>query len=212
MSDQTKPELTKLDLKKTHKRLYTASAGKVDILDVPPLSYLMIDGSGDPNTAPMYQEAVSALYSTAYALKFAVKKEQGIDYAVMPLEGLWWVDDLSQFSYTDRSNWRWTMLVVQPEMVTSDLFTGVVAEVARKKKLPLLDHVRLETFAEGLSAQILHVGPYSAEAPTIARLHDSIKEQGYVLRGKHHEIYLGDPNRTAPEKLKTIIRQPAKKA
>ncbi|MCC6629098.1 MAG: GyrI-like domain-containing protein [Chloroflexi bacterium] len=197
-----------LDLRRQHRALYTAPADTVAIVDVPPLTCLMIDGAGDPNTAPVYGQAVGALYSLAYAVKFAVKRASGEDFAVMPLEGLWWAADMTDFATGQRDRWQWTLLIVQPPAVTAALVETVRADVARKKALPALATVRLDTLAEGLCAQILHIGPYAAEAPTIARLHTWIDEQGYTRAGHHHEIYLGDPLRTAPERLRTILRQP----
>jgi hypothetical protein len=175
---------------------------------VPPLHYLMLDGRGDPNTAPEYQEAVEALYALSYGLRFALKKAQGLEYRVGPLEGLWWADDMTQFSVERKGDWQWTMMICQPEAVTPEWFAHVREEVGRKKRLPALAHVRLDRLDEGLSAQVLHVGPFSAEGPTIALLHDFIVAQGYGFAGRHHEIYLSDPRRAAPEKWKTIIRQP----
>lgn len=200
--------MTKLDLKKDLKYLYSPSAKAVEIVDVPPMRFLMIDGAGDPNTVPEYKEAVGALYSVAYTLKFAIKKREHVDYPVMSLEGLWWVDDYTQFSYTERSNWRWTMMIMQPEIVTEAAFQQAVEDMRKKKNPPLLDRLRFEEYHEGLAAQIMHIGPYADEMPTVERLHEAILAKGYQLRGKHHEIYLSDPNRSAPEKLKTILRQP----
>lgn len=201
-----------LDLKKDLKLFYAALPGKVMLVDVPPLSFLMIDGAGNPNTAPAYAEAVQALYTLAYTIKFSLKKAGIADYPVMASEGLWWMEDMTQFSVERKDDWLWTMMILQPEVVTPQVLEAARAEARKKKPSPALDQVRLERYAEGLSAQILHIGPYAAEAPTIAHLHAFIAESGYQLRGKHHEIYLGDPRRTAPEKLKTIIRQPITKA
>ena len=200
--------MPKYDLKQELKHLYSPSAKAVEVVEVPPLRYLQISGSGDPNTAQEYQDAVSTLYSLAYTLKFATKKHEGHDYVVMPLEGLWWVDDLSKLDMDDKSNWQWTMMILQPEFVTEAAFESAVSEVRRKKNPPLLDHIRFEEYHEGQSAQILHIGPYAAEQPTIDCLYAYMQEHGYVHNGRHHEIYLSDPARTAPEKLKTIIRQP----
>jgi hypothetical protein len=200
--------MLKYDLKRELKHLYSASTKAVEVVDVPPMNYLMIDGSGDPNTAQEYQAAVSALYSVAYTLKFALKKREGLDYPVMALEGLWWVEDLSKLDMDDKSNWLWTMMIVQPDFVTQAAFESAVDDLRKKKNPPLLDRVRLESYHEGLSAQILHIGPYAAEQPTIERLYAYMSEHGYVHNGKHHEIYLGDPRRSTPEKLRTIIRQP----
>ena len=201
--------MDKLDLKKVNRHLYAPSAKQAVVVDVPAANFLMIDGKGDPNTALEYAEAVEALYALAYALKFKVKKEQGgIDYAVMPLEGLWWVEDMRQFSVRDKGAWMWTMMILQPEFISVDLCAETAGETRKKKELPALDQVRFAAFHEGESAQILHLGSYAAEAPTISRLHDFIHDNGWERRGKHHEIYLNDPRKSAPEKLRTVIRQP----
>ncbi len=150
--------------------------------------------------------------STAYALKFAVKKgDIGVDYGVMPLEGLWWSDDMSTFSVENKADWKWTLMIMQPEFVTRDLFAIALEQVKKKKNLNALTKLRLEAFAEGKSAQILYVGPFSEEGPTIESIHAYIKQNGYRVSGKHHEIYLSDITKTAPDKLKTIIRQPIAK-
>ncbi len=203
--------MSKVDLKKDLKHLYNPSAQEVSVVDVPPMNFLMIDGAGDPNVSLEYQQAMEALFSLSYALKFRVKKSNGVDYAVMPLEGLWWTDDPGQFSMSNKGIWKWTAMIMQPEYVTGQLFAAALAEARRKKDLVALDRVRFESCHEGLSAQIMHIGPYAAEEPTIARLHSFIRENGYELNGKHHEIYLSDPRRTAPEKLRTVLRQPVRK-
>jgi len=205
--------MEKLDLKKDQKHLYAPSAKTVALVEVPPMNFLMADGAGDPNTAPAFHEAVEALYSLAYTLKFTVKKGPGIDYAVLPLEGLWWAEDMQAFApeTQDKSRWRWTLMIRQPEAVAPELFSQAREQVRKKKALPFLTRVRWESYAEGLSAQILHIGPFSEEAANIQKIHAFMKEQGYDFHGKHHEIYLSDPRRTAPEKLKTVIRQPVKK-
>lgn len=201
--------MTKLDLKKELKHLYNPSAKEVSDVDVPPMNFLMVDGRGDPNVAPEYAEAVEALYAVAYTLKFKVRKGKGgVDFAVMPLEGLWWVKDMTRFDIRDKGAWQWTMMMVQPKPVTAALFAATLPEVVEKKKLPALNRVRFEPYTEGRAAQIMYVGPYADEGPTIARLHDHIRANGHKLHGKHHEIYLGDPRKTAPEKLRTVIRQP----
>ena len=202
-------DMSKLDLKREYKALYSASASIVTVVEVPRLHYLMVDGAGDPNGSAEYVAAIQALFSLSYALKFALKKgPQAFDYAVMPLEGQWWVDDLSSFSYIERSGWRWTAMVLQPDAVTAALIAEQRAAVARKKELPALDRVRFEALTEGTAAQLLHVGSFKDEPPTIERLHAEIAARGLKLVGKHHEIYLTDVSRTAPEKLRTIIRQP----
>jgi hypothetical protein len=203
--------MKKVDLKKELKQLYNPSVKEVALVDVPVMNFIMIDGSGDPNTALEYQEAVEALFSLSYGIKFAVKKEQEIDYGVMPLEGLWWAEDMSHFSITNKDNWKWTAMIMQPEYVTLKMFETVRQQVEKKKNLPALSRTRFESFQEGQSAQILYIGPFSAEGPTIERIHEFIKDRGYGFNGlvqKHHEIYMSDFRKTAPEKLKTVIRQP----
>ena len=200
--------MPKRDLKLELKHLYRPSAREVAEVEVPPLRFLMIDGQGDPNTSPRYAQAVEALFSVSYKTKFMVKKgEQGIDYAVMPLEGLWWAEDLSAFAGNDRSKWQWTMMIMQPDFVGEAVIREAIAEVKRAKGLPAVDALRLERFAEGRCAQILHVGPFSEEDPTIQRVHDYIEARA-ALAGKHHEIYLSDIRRGDPSRWKTVIRQP----
>ncbi len=191
-------------------RLYKPSAKKAEIVNVPPIHFLMIDGTGDPNTSQTYKDAVEALYALSYTLKFALKKAEGVNYKVAPLEGLWWSDDMDAFIDARRDDWRWTMMIAQPSIVTQDRVDNATDDVRRKKNPPALPRMRFERFHEGLAAQVMHIGPYSAEAPTIRALHDFIRAQGYSFDGhvqKHHEIYLGDPRKSAPEKLKTVIRQ-----
>lgn len=173
------------------------------------MSFLMIDGAGDPNTSADYRAALEALFSVAYAAKFIVKRgELGIDYGVMPLEGLWWAEDMAAFtSGTDRSAWLWTMMIMQPEFVSEDVVDRATRQVTVKKGLETVARLRFEPFAEGRCAQVLHVGPFSQEGSTIAGLHAFIAERGR-LRGKHHEIYLSDIRKTAPDRWRTIIRQP----
>lgn len=203
--------MAKIDFKKELKHLYHASAKEVEIVDVPAMNFLTVDGMGDPNTAVEYKNAIEVLYAVAYALKFMVKKETGTDYGVLPLEGLWWADDMTYFITGKKDEWKWTAMIMQPEYVTKDLFAKALKQTGEKKKLPSLGKLRFERFHEGLSAQIMHIGPYSAEKPTIERLHNFIRGNGYQLSGKHHEIYLGDPRKSAPEKLNTAIRQPMEK-
>jgi len=200
--------MEKIDLKKKWKELYSPSSTEISIIDVPEFRYLMVDGKGDPNTSPEYSDAVEALFSLSYAAKFSIKKQTMIDYTVMPLEGLWWADSMDDFKTGRKDDWCWTMMVLQPEWVTDGVFRNAVDSVQKKKDLPALPKVRFTSFREGRCAQILYRGAYSGEAPTIKRIHDSINTNGFVLTGKHHEIYLNDPRRTAPEKLRTIIRQP----
>jgi len=201
--------MEKLDLKKQWKHLYQPKAGVIVEVDVPPLSYLMVDGEGDPNTAPAFQEAVEALYALSYTLKFSLKKgPRGIDYGVMPLEGLWWADDPRVFHLADKSTWKWTAMILQPEFIAQAEVDTAFDQVRKKKNPAALDRVRFETLEEGACVQVLYLGPFAEEAPTILRMHAFLQAAGKQLRGKHHEIYLSDPRKTAPEKLKTILRQP----
>lgn len=200
--------MASIDLKKVYRDLYSARAGKPALVEVPPLAYLMIDGAGDPNTSSEYVEAVGAIYPIAYAVRAAIKKATGDAYTVMPMQGLWWADDMDRFSPDRKGDWKWTMMIAVPDLATRVLADTAIAETTAKKGLAAGNRVRFELFDEGRSAQVMHIGPYSAEAPTIAMLHAYIIDQGMSLRGLHHEIYLGDPRKTAPDKLKTIIRQP----
>jgi hypothetical protein len=203
--------MSKIDFKKELKHLYRPSAKEFVVVDVPPMKFLMIDGHGDPNTAQEYQDAVEALYAVAYKLKFTSKKMLGKDYVVPPLEGLWWAEDMKAFTAArDKSAWDWTMMIMQPEWITQEMVEEAVKQV-EKKGLPALSKLRLETYHEGLAVQIMHIGSYDDEAPTIARMHAFIDENGYEPAGEHHEIYLGDPRKVAPEKLKTVLRQPVRK-
>ena len=201
------------DVKRELKGLYNPSAKEISIVDVPPMNYLMIDGQGDPNTSQAYVDALSALYTVSYTLKFAIKKRApSDDFTVMPLEGLWWSPDSRDFSMIERGEWRWTAMIVQPPVVTREAVAEAIQVAAKKKPLAAIDLLRFESFCEGLCAQILYFGAYKDEGPAIRRLHEFIGGQGYVPAGKHHEIYLGDPRRTAPEKLKTVIRQHMERA
>ena len=197
-----------IDYKRELKHLYAPTAKAPALIEVLPIQFLMIDGQGDPNMAPEYAAAVETLYALAYALKFMVKRGlSGIDYAVMPLEGLWWGAGIDWHDPSQRVGWQWTMMIMQPELITAELFEQAQAAMRKKKPDLALDRVRLERYDEGPAAQILHIGPYATEGPTVAQLHAFIEQQGRVLRGKHHEIYLGDPRKSAPEKLRTVIRQ-----
>ena len=202
----------KIDFKKELKHLYKPSEKEVVVVNVPSMNFIMIDGIGNPNISQEYKEAVETLYAVSYALKFMIKKgETAIDYGVMPLEGLWWVDDMTKFSMENKDVWKWTSIIMQPKYVTIDLFEQAVEQVKKKKNPPVISKLRFESFSEGLSVQIMHIGPFSAEGPTIEKIHIFAKENDYELRGKHHEIYLNDPRKISPEKMKTIIRQPIQK-
>lgn len=202
--------MEKIDFKKELKHLYRPSAKKIEIIDVPEMNFLMVDGKGDPNTAKEYVDAIEALYSISYTLKFMIKKGLNVDYGVLPLEGLWWADDMTSFDSGNKKDWKWTALIMQPEYVTAQKLKEAIETVEKKKDLPALSKMRFSSFNEGLSAQTMYIGPYADEGPTINKIHNFIKEKGHELRGKHHEIYLSDPRRSKPEKLKTIIRQPLK--
>lgn len=201
--------MKKIDLRKERKHLYQPSAKAVVQVEVPKMNYLMIDGEGDPNTSTAYQAVVEALFALSYSIKFMAKKGTlAIDYGVMPLEGLWGADDMSSFSVDDKSNWKWTMMIMQPDFITREMVDKAVEEVRRKKKLAAIGEIRFASLSEGTCAQVMHIGPFSAEGPTIERLHKFIADAGCKPRGKHHEIYLSDIRKADPEKWKTVIRQP----
>ena len=193
--------MEKIDLKKELKNLYNPSGKEVSAVNVPAMNFLLVNGEGAP-TSPQYGEAIEALFRVSYTLKFMIKKSNGIDFSVMPLEGLWWVDDMTKFSSERKDEWKWTAMIMQPKYVTADDFRLAGEQVKKKKNLPALPKVRFENFMEGSAAQIMYVGPFSAEGPTIAKIHAYIQNSGHALSGKHHEIYLNNPATTAPEKLK----------
>lgn len=195
-----------LDPRKSERILYAPGALPV-IVDVPDLRFVMIDGAGAPDVSEGYQQAVQALYGVSFAMRFALKREADIDHPVMPLEGLWWVDGDVPFLDADRSQWRWTMMIRQAEQATPEFLASAIAKASKKYANPALDLLRLESFSEGTAAQVMHTGPYSEERPTIERLWAFIVEQGLTPHGLHHEIYLGDPRKTAPERLRTVLRQ-----
>lgn len=204
--------MSKADFKKELKHLYQPSKKDFEVVDVPEMAFLKVDGHGDPNQAPEYAQAVEALYGVAYKLKF-ISKNEGNDYVVPPLEGLWWAEDMDSFtSARDKSQWDWTMMIMTPEWITEEIFYDAREKVRKGKNPTALDMVRLERYHEALSVQILHVGSYDQEGPTISKLHQEfLPENGFVENGKHHEIYLGDPRRVVPEKLKTVLRQPVRR-
>jgi len=198
--------LTTIDYAREWRELYTAGSEPA-LVEVPPLRFLMVDGEGDPRAAPAFADAIAALYAIAYPAKFALRRLIGVDHRVPPLEALWWSPDAAPFAAAKRSEWRWTAMVMQPESLTEEIVERARAKAAAKK-LVALARVRLDALDEGHAAQVLHIGPYSAEGPTIERLHAFIEAQGLRPRGAHHEIYLGDPRRCAPARLRTIVRQP----
>lgn len=204
--------IDKIDFKKSLDA-YRARAGEFRIVDVPKMRYLMVDGQGDPNTEPSYTAALEALYPVAYKLKFASKLQLGRDYVVPPLEGLWWADDMDAFTVSrDKSQWRWTMMLMVPEWIERPLVEQTISLLALKSAPARLADVRFDSFAEGLSVQTLHLGSFDAEGPTLARMHNEfLPENGLTFAGKHHEIYFSDVRRTSPEKLRTLLRQPVKR-
>ncbi len=205
--------MSKIDFKKELKYLYNPSGEKFEVVDVPPMQFLMMDGHGDPNTVQEYQEAVEVLYAVSYKLKFISKNDLGQDYVVPPLEGLWWAENMETFtSQRDKGQWDWTMMIRQPDWITQEMVDAAAQEVEKKKGLVALSKLRLETYHEGLSVQIMHAGSYDDEGPILAELHSKFNPaNGYEEAGKHHEIYLSDPRKVAPEKLKTVLRQPVRK-
>jgi hypothetical protein len=205
--------MSKVDFTKELKQLYRPSATAFDVVDVPPMNFLMVDGHGDPNTALEYSHAVEALYAVAYRAKFISKDELGKDYVVPPLEGLWWAEDMAVFSEArDKSAWDWTMMIMLPDWISEEIYQRTLREVNRKKDLPALPKIRMERYHEGLSVQRLHVGSYDQEGPVLAGLHRGwIPTHGYLENGKHHEIYLSDARRVEASKLKTVLRQPIRK-
>jgi hypothetical protein len=204
------PAMDKIDFRKERRDLYAPTAKDFSIVEVPPFHFFLIDGQGDPNTSEAYGQAVEALYALSYATKFASKKQLERDYVVAPLEGLWHSEHKNAFPDRQKDKWSWTMMIRQPDWITADL-VDVARDTSAKKKLAALDQVRAELFEEGKSVQILHVGSYDDEAPTISRLHaEFLPENGLVENGLHHEIYLGDPRRVEPAKLKTVLRQPVR--
>ncbi|MEO1287389.1 MAG: GyrI-like domain-containing protein [Chloroflexota bacterium] len=204
--------MSNLDLKKTLKHLYKPSSDEVSIVDVPTMSYLMIDGQGNPNTAEAYQNAVQALYGLAYGIR-AMSKADGLTFTVMPLEGLWSFEgqeDQTSFKLTqaDKDTFKWTLMILQPEHITAEIVEQARESVQKKKNPTSLADVRFEHYTEGEAVQIMHIGSYDDEGDNVKRLHDTIIDNGWQLSKAHHEIYLSDPRKVAPEKLKTVIRQP----
>jgi hypothetical protein len=197
------------DVKRERTHLYAPKPGGFVLVDVPETGFLMVDGHGDPNTSASYRAAVEALYTASYAVRAAAKEELGRVHTVAPLEGLWSAEDLEVFRTRDKSAWDWTMLIAQPDWITPSLVDVALCTARAKKPLPALDLLRFERYTEGLSAQILHVGPYDDEGPTLERLHgEFLPAEGLAPRGRHHEIYLSDARRIEPARLRTILRQP----
>ncbi|MFX0080669.1 MAG: GyrI-like domain-containing protein [Candidatus Hodarchaeota archaeon] len=202
----------KIDFKKTQKELYQPDAKEPVVIEVPEMQFLMIDGMGSPGDSQEYQDALAVLYPVAFRTKF-LSKSKGKDYVVPPLEGLWWADDMNDFIEGNRDRWKWTMMIRQPDWITPDMINEAIAIVKEKKPelSKLLPKLRLEKYKEGKAAQIMHIGPYSEEGPTVQKVHDLIQKEGGKFDGlktKHHEIYLSDPRKANPATMKTVIRQP----
>jgi hypothetical protein len=209
--------MEKLDLKKDLKFLYTPSSKKVELLEVPIFKFLMIDGAIEPGkgpgTSPLFQENMQALYGAAFTLKFMVKlrKQNPVDYPVMALEGLWWVED-GHFDIKIKDNWFYTLMILVPDLITPELFADALTQLRKKKgDLPGFSRLHLENFREGFSIQIMHIGPYDSEPATVEKMDAFAFENGFIKTGKHHEIYLGNPLRADPATLKTILRHPVEK-
>jgi hypothetical protein len=201
------------DIKRHRPTLYGAKRGQFDIIDVPPMKFLMADGHGSPNTSPEYPEVVTALYTVSYAIRAVAKDELKRTHTVGPLEGLWDAENLQAFHTRDEDAWEWTLMIVQPDWITSEIVDAAMERVQRTKDLSAASKVRFEEYPEGKSVQVLHIGPYDEEGPTIARMHDEfMPAEGLAPRGRHHEIYLSDARRTDPSRLRTILRQPVSPA
>ena len=200
--------MQKINFKKRLKNIYNPPANDFTLVNVPSMQFLMIDGQGDPNKSQDFMDAIQTLYSVSYKLKFASKVNPGKDYTVPPLEGLWWADDMKAFTTSDKDSWKWTLMIMQPGWITAEMVEQAKIKAA-KKDLRALEKLRFENFNEGLSVQILYFGSYADEGPVIAKMHrEWMPANGYQATGKHHEIYLSDARKVAPEKLKTILRQP----
>jgi hypothetical protein len=197
------------DIKKDRRDLYAPKPGDFEIVDVPEMGFLMIDGHGDPNTSGSYREAVEALYAASYAVRAVEKTTLGRVHTVAPLEGLWSAEDLEVFRTRDKSAWEWTLMIAQPEWTTLEMVGDALAAAQEKKQLPALGLVRFERYTEGRSVQTLHIGSYDDEGPALERLHEEfLPANGLTPAGRHHEVYLSDARRTEPAKLRTILRQP----
>jgi hypothetical protein len=209
--------MEKLDLKKKYRNLYKPSTKEVDIVDVPLFQFVMINGGIEegktPGNSPSFQQALEALYGISYTLKFASKqnKENPVDYTVMALEALWWVDE-GTFDIRHPGNWKWQAMIMQPDHISQKMYQNGLEALRKKKDNPAIEKMSLETFHEGLSMQMMHIGPYSEEPITLSKMDAFVNENRYVYHGRHHEIYLGDPRKAKPENLKTILRHPVRTA
>lgn len=205
--------MAKIDFKRELKHLYQPSSSDFEVLDVPAMQFLMIDGQGDPNESAAYRAAIEALYAVAYKLKFMSKKDLNKDYVVPPLEGLWWAEDMESFTVNRNKNqWHWTMMIMVPDWITNNMVEQAQKLAGEKKMLPALQEMRCAHLHEGLSVQIMHIGSYDEEGPTLERMHSAFfSANNLTFNGKHHEIYLSDARRVSPEKLKTVLRQPVRR-
>lgn len=205
--------MTRYDVKRELKQYYAPKNSEWALVDVPAQRFIAVDGRGDPNTSADYARAVEALYSVAYTIKFASKRTLGRDFVVGPLEGLWWSDRPEVFTARAKDAWQWRMLISQPDWITEDFIDEAKQAALAKKGLPTIADVRYETLHEGTSAQLLHIGPYDDEGPVLAKLHHKyLAANNLRMTGHHHEIYIGDPRRAEPAKLKTVLRQPVRTA
>lgn len=208
--------MKKIDLKKELKHLYVPSAKNVEVVNVPKFNFVIVDGRIEPGQTPAtsqeYQDAIGALYGASYTLKFMSKLREmnPIDYTVMALEGLWWTDP-GEFDFNKKDEWKWTMMIMQPEHITEEMYQGALCNLKEKQENLALSKIRFESFHEGLCMQIMHIGPYAEESRTVEKMNAFAQENGYNLCGKHHEIYLGDPRRCKPERLRTVLRHPVKR-
>ncbi len=197
------------DVKRERRDLYAPRPGRFTVVDVPEMSFLAVDGSGDPNTAAAYREAVEALFTASYAVRGLARETLGRVHTVAPLEGLWTAEDLAAFRTRDKGAWQWTLMIAQPDWIGAGLVDEAVAAARRRKPVPALGLVRFERLTEGRSVQVLHVGSYDDEGPLLERLHgEFLPAHGLVPRGRHHEVYLSDARRTEPARLRTVLRQP----
>jgi len=202
----------KVDFKKTMKGLYQPNAKEVVKVSIPEMQFLMIDGMGSPGDSQEYQIALAVLYPVAYKIKF-LSKARGKDYVVPPLEGLWWADNMEDFTKGNRDRWKWTMMIMQPDWINQEIVNEAIEMTIEKKSelKRIISKLRFGKYNEGTAAQIMHIGPYSEEGPNIQKVHEFIRENGGSFDGhnlKHHEIYLSDPRRSKPENMRTVIRQP----
>ena len=201
-------QVQKLDLRKEMRKFYLPPVGEVEVIRVPKMQFVMVDGKGAPEGSS-FPGAIQTLYGLAFTIKFKAKKTLGVDFPVMPLEGLWWVKG-GGFDAEKRDEWLWTLMIMQPSLVTKAVFAEAKEELRQRKDPPMIKQARIESFDEGLCLQTMHIGPYSTEAETITRMEAFAREKGFRMTGKHHEIYLGDPRRAAPSKLRTAIRHPVR--